>query len=195
MEFYHLTQKDLENATTYIPIMKKKEFITAAAENCIDSLSISANISAEDSTPMPAMYKENSFIKSRFLMGALLKLYFGKNDFECVGDSEYLMTADEYDRYAGGHVFDELNRLKYNHELRDKAFDILTDYKDLSLRLDREIHGLIKAMNDVVSRAMLVLTQSLQPANLQNMLNELEESKNALDDYIKGKSIAGNQEG
>lgn len=178
----YITENDLRNANTYVPLMKKVEFVDQCATACFDRLTITPDGSM--GAALPYMYKENSQIKSRFLMGALVKLYLSK-DFVPAEGTEFLMSADDYDRYAGAHIFNQIERMKGKGvELRDIAFDLLHDFKDLEKRLNSEIYGLLQAQNDVVSRFQLLMTAQTSPeafaaqrAELDALMKEFEALK------------------
>ena len=178
----YITENDLRNANTYVPLMEKVAFVDACATGCFDRLTITPDGSI--GAALPYMYKENSQIKSRFLMGALVKLYLGK-DFEPVEGTEFLMSADDYDRWAGAHIFNQIERMKGKGvELRDIAFDLLHDFKDLEKRMNGEIYGLLQAQNDVVSRFQILLTAQTSPeafaaqrADLDALMKEFEALK------------------
>lgn len=192
MTYHQLTKDELKAADTYMPIMQKQQFVNDAVLNCFNTLKITApSLSDKGNDAIPDMFKADSFTMSRYLMGALLKYYF-HFDVDTVGDDKWLITADEYDRYAGGHFFEQLNRFKSDVPLRDKAFDILADFKDLQYRLEREVQGMLAAMNDNVGRASAWLSFSLTPEDMQNMLSDLDKSQAELQEYINSKQAEEN---
>ena len=99
-------------------------------------------------------FKENVERRSRYLMGGFVKLYLGE-DFEPVKGK--------------------------GPELRDKAFDLLADYRDLEKMLKTEIYGMLQAMNDPVSRFQDLAAQSMTPEAVQKTLDDLKEARRAFD--------------
>lgn len=190
MIFKEITIEDMNKAKDYIPIVEKERFVLTVAPNCMDRLLVSASYDDETSKALPHMYKENTFIKSMYLMGAMLTFYFGM-DYDHIGEDEWLITADEYDRYMGGHIFDQIQQYKGNKDTRDKAFQILADYKDLESRLNREIQGLLAAQNDPVSRALMAFSKQIDPNEMEQMLADLDANQKALEDYIASKKADG----
>ena len=183
-EYYKLTEEDLLKADTYVPTAKKMEFVKTVAERCFDKLDIMAT-EGDENKPLPSCYKVNTDRKGRYLMGALVKLYL-KQDFVTEGDDEeYLMAVDEYDKYAGGHVFEMINRMKSNATTRDIAYNIMADYSELKYRLDSDIKGLLTAMNDSVSRALAYIEASATPVEMQKTLTQMAENQELLDSYMK----------
>ena len=188
-DYYKLTEEDLLKADTYVSTMQKMDFVRTVAERCFDKLDITASEGDED-RPLPSCYKVNTDKKSRYLMGALLKLYL-KQDFATEGDDEeYLMVIDEYDKYAGGHIFEMINRMKSNAKTKDIAYNLMADYSELKYRLDSDIKGLLTAMNDSVSRALAYIEASTSPAEMQKALSQMTENQELLDNYMKERNLA-----
>lgn len=186
MIFKEITPEDMAKAKDYIPITEKERFVLTVAPNCMDKLLVTASYDEDNNKALPNMYKENTFIKSMYLMGALLTFYFGI-DYDHIGEDEWLITADEYDRFMGGHIFDQIQQYKGNKDTRDKAFQILADYKDLESRLNREIQGMLAAQNDPVSRALMALTKQIDPSEMEKMLSDLDAQQKALEDYVANR--------
>lgn len=186
MEFKEITKEELMNCRDYVPLAEKMDFVTNVAMACFDKL----NIAGQDGTggsiiQIPSMYKEDLDRKCRYLMGALAKMYFGA-DFETENEEDpWLMTIPEYDYWNGGHLMNQIDRFKSDSELRNKCFDIISDYKDLEKKLNAEVFGLLHAMNDSVSRLVVSIESSTTPQALQQGISQLEEAKAKLDEYAK----------
>ena len=179
MEYKVITREELLKANTYVPFMEKASFVIKNSEKCFDTLNIMANTN-DESKAMPPLYRVGEFAKSRYLMCALAKLYL-KDEVGTVDGDEWLMAIDEYDKYAGGHIFEQINKFKSDAELRDICFNLLNDYKDLAKKFDSAINGLLIAMNDPVSRAVSYLATATTPENIQESMNELEKLKGEMD--------------
>lgn len=176
MEWKKLTEEGLLAARDYVPLMEKAAFAAECAGRCFDRM----EVRVESGQVLP-YFKENVERRSRYLMGGFVKLYLGA-DFEPVEGETYLMSADDYDRWAGGHIFNQIDRMKgKGPELRDKAFDLLADYRDLEKMLKTEIYGMLQAMNDPVSRFQDLAAQSMTPEAVQKTLNDLKEARSAFD--------------
>lgn len=180
---YKFTAETIVNANSYVPLAKKLEFINYAAERCYTSLRITSNPETAQAKVMPSMYKVNAALKSRYLMGAFLKLYL-KEEYIPVEGDEWLMSQDDYDNFKSGHLFNEMNRFKSNNEIRDKVFDILSDYKELTTMFEEELLGSLNALNDVVSRIYMAFTDMLTPEQVTDMINDINHSKDELEQYI-----------
>ena len=154
-----LTSEMMERARDYVPLAEKEAWCAENAPRVFDKLAITA-----DGETMPPMYMVNAGLKSRYLMGALTKLYFGVEttqsfavtapvkDAEGDGKDEWLMSEADYDRWAGSHVFNQLERMKRDAWHKIKAFDLLADYRDLEKRFSTQISGLLAVQNDPVIR-------------------------------------------
>lgn len=177
MEHITITERDLMRARSYVPLLEKKTFVDACAGLCMEKLDVGARKENLDQ-PMPPMYTESTERKSRCLMGALAKLYFGKT-IEPAEGTDYLLAADDYDRWAGGHILNQVKRLsmKGDGPVRDKAHELLSDYRDLEKRLNIEVYGMLNVMNDPCTRLMAMFAMQTAPENLQRQQEELEKTK------------------
>ena len=177
---YKITEEDIRNATTYVPIGKKSEFVEHIGENrCFQVLSISYGDEA-----MPPMYREDHELKSRYMLTALLKLYF-KKTVETVEDDEWLMTRDEYDRWCAGHIFNTIERFKSNQALRDLVFNLLYDYKDLEKRVNLELYGRLNVMNDVLLRVFQKLSEQIEEESVKQLANTFKDANEKIQKELK----------
>lgn len=186
-------EKIMQEAETYVPISKKAEFVNYCAERCFDKLDITATSGNDTLSAMPPMWKENSELKARYMMGGLLKLYL-KQEAQTDENDEWLLTEQEYDRWAAAHILNQIERMKSNASLRDKCFDLLQDYKTLEKMLNTEVYGLIRAMNDSVSRIIAQIQASTTPESMKNAMTQLEQSKRDYEKYMKESGKAKNRE-
>lgn len=185
MDFYYITEEDIANAKDYMPLMEKIAFVDYCAQKCFDRV----EISGDEAGPLPSMYKENPHLKSRFMMGALVRYYFGK-EYIPVKDDKWLMSVDDYDRWAGGHICNTIERAKSNAALRNKCFDLMQDYRDLEKRLNIEVYSILNIMNDPVSRLTLKMTSDASPEAIQEALEELKKIKAEAEELAEKKGEA-----
>ena len=172
------------------------EFARYVSQRVFDSLKVTAENNGE-SKVLPSLNKLNQGLRKRYLMGAFVKLYLQQEYIPVEGD-EWLMAQDDYDNYAGSHIFNEMNRLKSNSIIRDKVFDILSDYKELTEIVDTEAEGMLNGLNDPVSRIYMAFTQMLKPEEVSGMLKDINEKKDEIDQYIKDMKdgmLAGKPDG
>lgn len=182
MEYIAITEDMIKNARDYVPMAEKKAFIDAAVVQCISMMGVTATIGGEDST-MPPMFKEDSFTKARYLMGAFAKLYL-KQEFEPVEDTDCLMAQDDYDRWAGGHVFNQIERLKRTDpETKAKCFDLIQDYKALEKLLNAEIYAFLNIQNDFLVRLVAHIQSTTSPAGLGELMGSLDDLQKQIEEY------------
>lgn len=186
-------EKLIENAQTYLPMREKTAFVNFCAERCFDKLNITAASGAETISTMPPMWKENTELKARYIMGALLKLYL-KQDVQTEENDKWLLTEAEYDKWGEMHILNQIERMKSNAAMRDKCFDLMQDYKTLEKMLNTEVYGLMQVMNDPVSRIIAQLQASTTPENMKNAMAQLEQSKKDYEKYMKDSGKAKIQE-
>ena len=183
---YKITEEDIRNASTYVPIGEKTKFVDYLGDNrCFQVLSIMYGEEA-----MPPMYRENHELKSRYMLTALLKMYLHK-DVETVEGDEWLMPRDEYDRWCENHVFNTIERFKSNQVLRDKVFNLLYDYKDLEKRVNLELYGQLNVMNDVILRTVQKLGEQTTPETMKQLsdtLNMLKDAEQQFQDELSRRN-------
>lgn len=170
MKKFPLKKEMLLNARTYLPLAEKMAFVNENAPKCFDRLQISAGDDA-----MPPMFMENTALKSRYLMYALTAMYLGfAVDTEPEDDAEgTLLTEEGYDFYAGSHIFSQIERFKSDAELRDRCFDLLSDYRDLEQRMNAQIAGLLAVQNDPVMRQSMLMRADMEA--LPGLVDELKK--------------------
>lgn len=184
-----------DEARSYVPLAEKEEFIRSVSDNCFDRIAIGSG-NGED---IPPMWKENGFIKQKYLAGALAKLYF-RLEFATEDKDEWLPTTEEYDRIMAGCPINQIERIRKSSKdsaVRDKCYDLLYDYKALERLLTGEIAGMRPAANDVLSRFNRLMEAQASPEAFEKLAMSAEELKKAMDD-LKGSrgqiSEAGGEE-
>lgn len=186
MEKFTMTKEHLMQMRDYVPLEEKMRFIKEAADGCFDRMELRISGGAE-SLPMPPMYKDNTSIKSRMLMGAFSRLYLGLS-YEQEGENPWLMSVCDYDALAGSHIFNQIERLKAEGgAVRDKAFDVLSDWRDLEKRFNTEVYNMMQVMNEPVSRIMMAMQMQTTPEAMQGLKEELESVKKEIDNYAAQK--------
>lgn len=185
MEGINISKEKVMQMPDYVPLREKMKFVNEAADLCFDRVELKID-GGLDSMPMPPIYKENTAIKSRVLMTAYAKLYL--NEPYETEKNQWLMTEQEYDRFAASHIMNQLERLKrYDGEIRDKAFDVISDMRDIEKRLNTEVYGLTQVMNEPVTRIIMALQQQTTPEAVSGALNELKDAQKAFADYMESR--------
>lgn len=164
MEKFKLSKEQFLNGRIYIPLEEKTAFIEENAPKCFDRLQISANDDA-----MPPMYMENTELKNRYLMYALTAMYLGLD----VEHEDMLISKEDYDKYAGSAIYNQIVRFKAISELCNRVFDFQADYRDFEKRFGAQIHGLLEVQNDAVMRQSMMTKAEM--AELPALLEELRK--------------------
>lgn len=169
MEKITITKEMLLQAADYVENALKDTWVSDNAPKCFDKLTITS-----DDEPMPPMYMVNIGIKNRYLMGAFVGFYL-KQPFNTENGNMALMTEQDYDKWAGSHVYNQVERWKRDAELRDKCYDLLADYKDIEKRFSAQLNGLLTVQNDSVIRQNdFTANQMKQLPELLEQLKELQ---------------------
>lgn len=164
-----ISEEMIKNATCYIPIETKVAFSKARAEECLENVEISAlKLQADTLVALPPVWQENTVLKQLVLMYGFLTMYL---HIEVPEDFD---TAT-YNLYAQSHPLNQLERLKTNVLIKDKVFDIISDFKDLKKILDIEIFNLRTARNDGWERALAGIATISSPDTIKEMLNSMHK--------------------
>ena len=167
------------NAKSYIPLMQKEEIVSYCAERCIDRVVVNTGEKFRGDTP--PMYRENGQRKRRYLLGILARAYL-RLDFEGCGGDRGLVSADDDDWVGGVQLINQIDRMKKQSDaLRDKAYDLLADYRDLEKMMNTEINANLSIMNDVVARMAMSAASAMTPESLQELTEMAKELKQTAD--------------
>ena len=182
-----VTPKMIAEANSYLPIALKAEVAEKVANRCRNAIWIGAESEKqEESERLPTMYAENAELKARFLLGTLAKAYL-RIEFDGANDEEYLLSRDDYDRLAGSHLLNQIERMKSDKEARDKCFDILQDYKALEKMANAELYGTLQVQNDPVNRFIAYMQASSSPEALEQAKSDLERLRDEITQYAEQK--------
>ena len=188
-----LTEETIrDKARSYVPMAEKEAFVRAVCDNCFDRIAIGSG-NGED---VPPMWKENGFIKARYLAGALVKLYFGL-EYATEAGEEWLPTTEEYDRIMALCPMNQIERIRKSSKdaaVRDKCYDLIYDFKALERLLTGEIAGMRPAANDVLSRFNRMIEAQTTPEAFEKLAMstaELEKELEALKEHSLQRNEAG----
>ena len=178
-----LTEQQIEKAESYVSLIQKEEFVEACMKQCLGSVEVSL-ASGDEHAAMPTMFMESTFMKSKYLMCAFIRLYL-KEEAETEEGDEWLLSTGAYDEWAGSHVFNQLERMKDKKELRDKCFDLIKDYRDLERRLTTAIKGYMAVLNDPINRLYHRVYMETDESALENAKKQVEKLKEELETLAK----------
>lgn len=182
IETYYITKDQMKNVTTYIPLIAKMQWVELVSQKCLNRVEVNASY-ADQQIDLPPMYKENTEFKTRYLMGVFVRLYL-RGSWEVGEDEdEWLIPVDEYDKWAGGHIFAQIEKFKSDAELRDICFNLMNDFKELTRYLNTEINSLINIMNDPAARQMASMQASMTPEAMDAALKQLNEARDELMEF------------
>lgn len=169
-----ITMKEVfAKANAYVPLMEKAAIVSHCAERCIDRVVVDTGERFRGD--VPPMYRENGQRKRRYLMGILARAYL-RLDFDGCEEDKWLMSADDYDLVCGVQLVNQIDRMKKQSDaLRDKAYDLLADYRDLEKMLNTEINANLAVMNDVVARMAMSSAAAMTPENMKELVELAEQ--------------------
>lgn len=185
MENKTLTIEDVSNADSYLAIGMKFTLAQKIAPLCIEKVKVKYN-SAAGEMPLPDIFREDALRKALFLRGVALHYYLHKkiNGKEAETIEDLLCPANEYD--AWGNLHNQMERMKSNSATRDKAYDILSDFRDFERRLNAEIFSIMQVQNDPCSRIMAMMNEQTTPEALESLKDQVETVSNLVDE-LKAK--------
>lgn len=172
-----------DRAIAYVPIAEKQSWVGDVVVRCFDPINIAA-VSGVDE--MPPMYKENTFQRVKYLAGALLKLYLCEDFAPVSEDDPWMMPDDTYDFFCADKPLAQIERIRRmskDNAVKDKCFNLIQDYKDLREMLNNEIHGLMRAMNDTLSRFQMLMEAQTTPEYVEKLTQEINAVQNELAEY------------
>lgn len=174
-ENYKITQEVMEKAQTYIPIAMKELIASDLARDCIKETRMIRPHDAEDSVEpeygLRPVYGESPSTKARIMMTILLSMYLKVWD----DDAPFLCPVEEYDNWAGAHVLNQIERFK-SGEYREKAFDLIADYREMERYLNSAIYSVLRELNDPVKRFMEAMGEIGSAEGIQKALDTIESA-------------------
>ena len=105
-------------------------------------------------------------------------------------DDPWLPSEEACDAYFASFPISQLERIKkttQDKELRDKIYDLLSDYRALEKLLNAECYGLLPAMNDTLSRFQMMMSAQTTPESVESLMNSIEELERDLNERKAGK--------
>ncbi len=187
---FEITEKMMENAATYMPILLKETICNDWARACVKSTDTVDFYEREDGEKpegvyspagpeyaLPPVYVEDATKKARILLSILMTFYL-----KAWGDEKGIPCShDEYDSIMGSHVLNQLERFKANANYREKAFDILADYHDLEKRMNSAIYAVCREANDPISRLVACMSTLASKEFIDNAMKMIEESQQGIE--------------
>ena len=149
-----ITKEMIQNANDYISISEKEYMAEIIADTCIAE---SENGTFYERFAMKVMQEGIFFLSAYLKVDVTIK--------------ENVSGQEQYDEYYKDHIFNQIERLKTDTEIKAKIFDILLDYKEFCKFVDKEIERKLKEKNDLILRAGKAIEQN------PDILKKVEETK------------------
>lgn len=181
MEKFIITKEIIKNARDYLPIGNKETFAELIAKKCVVPC-----VTREDTErgkadlAIPTMYREHYHQKQLLLMCFFLQYYFQLPVAE-----EEPFGDEMYDFYAGSHIFEQLERMKQDKEVKDKVYDLMADYKDFKKHVESAIFQKLSDKNDTLTRFSAAIQLASDPEYIQKMVEEMKQHADILADHAK----------
>lgn len=165
---FKITEEMLMAATDYIPLTKKIAMAKIIATKCIEkSVTAEQNQKGLEFLALPTQWVDDLETKNLYTMSVLLREYLGVKIPES-------FTDQNYDEYASVHILNQLERFKSNVSLKDKVFDLLSDFRDFKKMLDTEIFNEKEVRNDPVARISAAISIASNHENIKKAQEEIE---------------------
>lgn len=185
-KFFELTDEIMQNAKAYMQIEDKAALAKTIAEQCvIDIPTAEQNIQGEKFLALPYIKGEDRELKALCLMNVLLSHYL---NIEIAAP----FNEEQYNYYAAGSILNQIERYKSNFDLKNKAFDLLADYKEFRKFVDVEINNLLTVNNDPLARFTASIQVFSTPENIKKAVEELKKVGNDYSKYLQDKKIFPN---
>lgn len=164
-----LTEEDIRNAVSYLPLAKKTAMARAYAQDCLLQFDISTGNEEVDKV-FPSRFQENPQKRMLYGMLVLLREYLKKMEDED-------LSTEQYDVWGASSIFNQLDRFKSSKdpEIRNKVYDLVDDYREFYRMLGTEINSLAEVKNDFLARFVQYVSLSQSPEALQEQLEQLEK--------------------
>lgn len=185
MQNFEITKEIVLSARDYLPLAEKEKIAEEIAGACLLRFGVSVKV-GNVPVDLPDWNGTNNGKKARYLLGVLYKRYLGV-EFVPVEGTEYLMSADDYDRAAATHPKNALERLKADKDAKNKCFDLLADYKELCDMCKAVMADMLAAQNDPVLRYLAANAMAITP----DALSQLTEAERQLRKEVRNLKISG----
>ena len=166
-----LTAEMLMTANDYVPLSVKALYAEAIAAECVKATEPDeTKEKANGFATAPEQVEENIALKKMRMLEFFLEKYLKVKKEK--------MSLELYDLYASSHIFNQLERMKKgsDNELKDKIFDIQSDYADFEKMVNTEIFNLKQRKNDSLDRFMASISMVSDPENLKALSEKMNET-------------------
>lgn len=181
MEKFIITKEIIKNARDYLPIGNKEVFANLIAEKCgVPCTTAEDAQNGKADLAIPPLYRENYHKKQLLLMCFFLQFYL-----QLPVSEKEPFNDETYDYYAGSHIFEQLERMKQDKEVKDKVYDLMADYKDFKKHVESAIFQKLSDKNDTLTRFSAAIQLASDPEYIQKMVEEMKQHADILADHAK----------
>lgn len=180
MKDFEITTEMMENARSHMPLAVKEGLSLHIADQCvIEQRKQDRDKVSNLLIPLPPLLSEDASLKALLLMNTFLTFYFDIDLPEKDEDGNDLDVYEVFDKYNDGNLLNQIERFKSNIVLRDKAFDILADFKEFRRMVDVAICNKKTSGNDPLTRLVAGLAASVftDPAVVEEIKSRFDKLK------------------
>lgn len=189
MKNFIISDNLMESAKSYMPLREKKDLAKQIADLCLVPMKTAEqNRAGEKLLAMPNMRSEDMALKQILLLNTLLGFYF---DIKVDPEKD---SYEQYDFYSGAHIFNQLERYK-GTMWKNKAFDILSDFKEFRKMVDTEIFNIRQNWNDPVARFTSAVQILSTPENVKALMDELKSTSEEYTEALHKQKLMMSGEG
>jgi len=189
IEFFELTREHMEQAQTYMPLESKIELANIIANLCLKPMPVaSPKVYKGDDVFVPQLVEEDMAVKNILLTNVLLSHYFDIETGTDIDDTDAFAT---YDKYAGGHLLNQIERFKSDKDLKNKAFDIAEDWREFKKIVDTKIYNVKQNTNDPIARIATLISLLGTPESLQTAIDAFKATTEGVKEQIGDMTDTG----
>ena len=182
MEKVKITKDTLRKAKTYMPIADKAAYAKAIAKMCVIPTD-GETVPLQGTLTLPPLYAEDAALKAVSLEAVVFEYYFGIEVPE-----EF--TGDDFDEIEADHPMNRIERLKSDPDVKDAAFDLLADIRELKKIVDSACYGRKNDLNDPIGRIFAAFSEFSNPENIEKAAKRIEEVADAVKEKAEGSVFA-----
>lgn len=179
-----ITQDDVKNAKSYMPLEYKQAISHLMAKLCTR---VVENGASTKDNPLPDVREEDRMMRQQCLMGVLAGFYLGRKfEMETLeyenenGEHErkpinFCMSVPAFNSFCESHPINQLERMKREKAVANKVYDLLYDFKGFEAFLNGAIRDELEMQNDPALRIAQMMAIQTTPESLKATLEAITE--------------------
>lgn len=179
---FEITKEMLMGAKDYLTLNQKESIAAVLAPACVKRIwdyNYEEDRYYEEKDMLPGdvpLWGEDQAMKSASFLGAVMFFYFGED----IGEN-LTISPDKYDYYASSHIFNQIERFKADPATKNKAFDILSDIRDLEKRINCATYSLLQVKNDMAKRILDTLQSLFAAGSMEATIDAIKEAQDGIE--------------